>query len=227
MKLGTGPLVKGLMVALVALVVLIPVQMLRNLIQERAQSRQDAVASVARGWGAEQLIGGPMLAIPVTMPTANPRVTSEGDWFVLSESLTLESELKVESERRKLGVYEVPVDTATVHAAAVFNIESRIATLMRSDSGAIVHLDQARIVVPISDTRDVRSATLTGVGVSDGSFEPHRRFAISALAIALRPDAQIEKGSHQFDLTLQVAGTHALSLEQAPSSRASTRCSIC
>ncbi len=34
---------------------------------------------------------------------------------------------------------------------------------------------------------------------------------MKALSIALRPDAQIEKGAHQFDLTLQVAGTHSLS----------------
>jgi inner membrane protein len=130
---------------------------------------------------------------------------------VLPESLTLESELNVEPGRRKLGVYEVPVYTTNVHAAVVFNIESRIAAMMRSESGAVVHLDQARIIVPIADTRGVRALNLTGIGVSDGSFEPHRGFAMSALAIALRPDAQIDKGTHQFDLTLQVAGTHALS----------------
>jgi inner membrane protein len=211
MKLGTGPIAKGMAVALVALVVLIPVQMLRGLIGERAQLRQEAVASVARGWGGEQLIGGPILAIPVSMPSANPRASSDVDWFVLPESLTVESELSVEPERRKLGVYEVPVYTTNLHAAVVFNIESRIAALMRSESGAVVHLDQARIIVPISDTRGVRAVSLTGVGVSDDSFEPSRGFAVSALAIALRPDAQIDKGSHQFDLTLQVAGTHALS----------------
>ena len=70
MKAGTGPLLKGLMVALVALIVLAPVQMLRGLIEERARLRQDAVASVARGWGGEQQVGGPILAIPVTLAPA-------------------------------------------------------------------------------------------------------------------------------------------------------------
>ena len=62
MKMGTGPVLKGLMVAFVALVLLAPVQMLRGLVEERARLRQDAVTSVARGWGGEQLIGGPILA---------------------------------------------------------------------------------------------------------------------------------------------------------------------
>lgn len=221
MKLGTGPLVKGLMVALVALVVLVPVQMLRGLIEERARLRQEAVASVARGWGGEQVVGGPILAIPVTLAPDGVRApTAEIDWFVLPESLTLESELKVLEERRKLGVYEVPVYVATLHAEATFNIESRIAELMQSQSGAVVHLDRARLVVPVSDSRGLREVRVTGAGVADGSFEPEADFPIKALSIALRSDAQIEKGAHQFDLTLQVAGTHSLAF--LPTARSTT-----
>ena len=212
MKMGTGPLMKGLMVALVALVVLAPVQMLRGLIEERARLRQEAVASVARGWGGEQVVGGPILAIPVTLAPGGTRApTADIDWFVLPESLTLESELKVLDERRKLGVYEVPVYVASVHAGVTFNVESRIAELMQSQSGAVVHLDRARLVVPVSDSRGLREIHLTGAGVADEPFEPEADFAIKALSIALRPDAQIEEGTHQFDLTLQVAGTHSLS----------------
>jgi len=221
MKLGSGPILKALMVALVALIVLAPVEMLRGLIEERARLRQEAVASVARGWGGEQLVGGPILAIPVTLaPDGNRAPSTDIDWYVLPESLTLESELKVLDERRKLGVYEVPVYVASVHAEATFNIESRIAELMQSQSGAVVHLDRARVVVPVSDSRGLREIHLTGAGVADRPFEPDAGFAITALSIALRPDAQIEKGSHQFDLTLQVAGTHSLSF--LPTSRSTS-----
>jgi inner membrane protein len=108
-------------------------------------------------------------------------------------------------------VYEVPVYVANVHAKATFDIESRVAELMQSQSGAVVHLDRARLVVPVSDSRGLREIHLTGAGIGQGSFEPDADFAIKALSIALRPDAQIEKGAHQFDLTLQVAGTHSLS----------------
>lgn len=167
MKMGMGPLMKGLMVALVALVVLAPVQMLRGLIEERARLRQEAVASVARGWGGQQLVGGPILAIPVTLAPGGARAPgADIDWFVLPESLTLEAELKVLDERRKLGVYEVPVYIASVHAGATFNVESRIAELMQSQSGAVVHLDRARLIVPVLDSRGLREIHLTGAGVA-------------------------------------------------------------
>lgn len=221
MNMGTSPLLKGLMVALVALVVLAPVQMLRGLISERARLRQEAVASVARGWGGQQLVGGPILAIPITLAPGGERAsTADVDWFVLPESLTLESELKVLDERRKLGVYEVPVYVANVHAEATFNIEARVAELMQSQSGAVVHLDRARLVVPVSDSRGLREVHATGAGVAQDSFEPDADFAMKALSVPLRPDAQIEKGTHRFDLALQIAGTQSLSF--IPTSRSTS-----
>ena len=148
MKLGSGPLVKGLMVAVVALLVLIPVQMLRGLVEERAHSRQEAISSVARGWGGSQFVGGPIVVIPVTVTQDNGR-SALIDWYVLPESLTLESELTVQAERRKLGVYEVPVYVSSVHATATFNLSSRAAALMQSQRANTIHFDRARLIVPL------------------------------------------------------------------------------
>ena len=210
MKLGSGPLVKGLMVAVVALLVLIPVQMLRGLVEERAHSRQEAISSVARGWGGAQFVGGPIVVIPVTVTRDNGR-SALIDWYVLPESLTLESELTVQAERRKLGVYEVPVYVSSVHATATFDLSSRAAALMQSQRANTIHFDRARLIVPISDARGVRDVRVTGAAVAGSAFEPDRSFAMGALTTALRPDAQLDKGEQKFDLTLVVAGTYSLS----------------
>lgn len=124
MNSGLGALIKGLIVAIVALLVLVPVQLLRGLVKERAELRQEAVNTVARGWGGKQLLGGPVMAIPATVTRDDGR-TALVDWYVLPETLTFESELAVEDERRKLGVYEVPVYRSTVRAIASFDVASR------------------------------------------------------------------------------------------------------
>ncbi len=209
MKFGSSALAKGLMVALVAILVLIPVQMLGSLVQERTEQRRFAVASVARGWGGEQFIGGPILAIPMTVTTDEGR-SAVVDWYVLPESLTLESELKVLDERRKLGVYEVPVYTTTVHAVASFDVASKIAAKMQSPRATTVHLDRARLLVPISDARGVRDARVSGAAALGSGFEPENTFVMSALATPLKSDAEIDKTTQRFDLTLEVAGTYAL-----------------
>jgi inner membrane protein len=209
MKLGTAALVKGLIVTFVALLVLIPVTMLRGLVQERAAQRQQAVERVSRGWGGTQLLGGPIMVIPTTVTRDDGRAVLV-DWYVLPESLTLESELVVQDERRKLGVYEVPVYVTSVHAVATFDIASKVTALMQGARANTVHLDRARLMVPIADTRGVRDVKITGTAVAGGAFEPDRSFVMGALATPLRPDAGIDKGEQRFDLTIQVAGTYSL-----------------
>src|SRR5687767_3179133 len=180
-----GALIKGIMVVLVALLVLIPVQLLQGLVQERAQLRQEAVNTVARGWGGTQLLGGPVLAIPATVTRDDGRL-SIIDWYVLPETLTLESELVVQDERRKLGVYEVPVYVTSVRAVATFDIASKVASLMQGPRASTLHLDRARLIVPVSDTRGVRDVRITGTSVAGGVFEPDRSFEMGALATPLR-----------------------------------------
>jgi len=209
MKWGSSALVKAMMVALVALVVLIPVQMLRGLIEERIAKRQEAVARVSRGWGGEQLLGGPIIVIPTTVMSDSGRPVLK-DWYVLPESLTLQSELAVQEERRKLGVYEVPVYVSTVRAVATFDVASRIAALMQGQRASTVHLDRARLIVPIADTRGVQDVKVTGAAATGAAFEPDRSFVMGAVATPLKPDAQLDKGEVRFDLTLQVAGTYSL-----------------
>src|SRR5690242_19256112 len=106
MKFASSAFVKAIVVAGVALLLLIPVEMLRSLVNERAQMREQAIASVSRGWGGRQLLGGPILAIPATVTVADNQSRELHkvlrDWYVLPDSLQLESELTVQDERRKL-----------------------------------------------------------------------------------------------------------------------------
>ncbi len=164
MKFGSSPLAKAIVVAGVALLLLIPVQMLRGLVLERAQLREQAVASVSRGWGGRQLIGGPLLAIPTTFIAEDGHSVTR-DWYVLAESLSLEAELDVQDERRKLGVYEVPVYVTKLHAVAKFDVASKLVSVSAARRSATVHLERARLLIPVSDARGVRDVKLNGAAL--------------------------------------------------------------
>src|ERR1700760_1830036 len=99
---------KGIAIVVVALLLLIPLAWLRSLISERTTLREQAIATVARGWGARQLLGGPILAIPVTTTEEDGKIRTR-DWYVMPDSINVDGEITVQQERRKLGVYEVPV----------------------------------------------------------------------------------------------------------------------
>src|SRR3954469_22906278 len=106
---------KGLAIIAVVLLLMIPLMWLRGLVSERTQLREQAIASIAHGWGGRQLLSGPVLAVPIPWTSAAGR-TQSGTWYVLPDSMNLDVEMIVQQERRRLGIYEVPVYVAKVHA---------------------------------------------------------------------------------------------------------------
>ena len=198
---------KGLAVIGVAVLLLFPLAWLHSLVSERTALREQAVAAVARGWGGEQLLSGPILAIPVTT-TGDDGRSHTRDWYVLPESLDLDAEVTVQAERRKLGVYEVPTYVATIHITGQFDLPHEIAKLTSGDESIRVHADSGRLLLPLSDPRGVREIKPVETELTSTALEPWRGFPIAALAAPLRPD--LSGGKHTFDLTLQIAGTQSL-----------------
>lgn len=206
---GSGPaLTKAIVVVVIAIVLLIPLGLLNSLVNERARMRTHAVEQVARGWGGRQLIGGPVIAIPVTFRDGAGRSVTH-NWYVLPESLDLQSELEVQSERRRLGIYEVPVYVAKVRAAARFNV-AREKDRLGGGGSIQFHSERARLLLPVLDPRGLRSVQLGENDLVSARLEPSLDFVIPALQAPLRADAALEDTGHELDLTLELAGTESL-----------------
>jgi inner membrane protein len=188
-----------------AVALLVPLTLLSSLVAERVSQRDAAIKSVARGWGDRQWLAGPIIAIPVTTEGEHPRTC---DWYVLPDRLDLVVELNVEGERRRLGVYEVPVYVARVHAAGEFDLMHEILRLTHGETAFHVHLDQARLLLPVSDPRGLRALTMSAPPLQD--FEPSDGFPLPVLAAPLGSTAEFSDHWHTFDLTYEVAGTQSL-----------------
>ncbi len=214
---------KGFTIIGVAVLLLFPLTWLHGLVSERTSLREQAIASVARGWGGRQVLSGPILAIPVTT-TRDDGHTQTSDWYVLPESMQLEVELTVQDERRKLGVYEVPVYVAKVHAFGQFDLAQALAKISAGDDSIHAHPDRGRLILPISDPRGVRQIRSAGTALTQMSFEPDQGFPIAVLTAPLRPDVDLTNGRHTVDVTVELAGTQSLSfLPLAHSSRVELR----
>ena len=191
----------------IALLLLIPLSLLGNLVAERVSQRDSAVSSVAHGWGDRQWLSGPIIAIPVTTDadTDHPR-----DWYVLPDSLDLTVEMRVQQSPRSVGTYAVPVYVARVHAKGEFDIAREIVRLNRSDSRLRIHVDQARLLLPVNDLRGLRD--LHSASGQFQNFEPAASFPIPTLAATLTAGTDLAAGRHLFDLAFDVAGTQSLQL---------------
>ena len=203
---------KGLAVIAVVLLLMIPLLWLHALVEERTSLREQAIAAVARGWGGRQVLSGPVLAVPFTWPGNDGHVQSS-TWYVLPESTHLDAEMIVQQERRKLGIYEVPVYVAKVRATGQFNITPALQRLMASDDTIRARLEKSHLVIPIQDLRGVRKLDDSHMPVTQGPFEAGEGFPLPALMAPIRADVDFSKGKQPFDITYEVAGTQSLAFE--------------
>ena len=202
--IGHSASVKAAVLTAIALLLLVPLSLLGGLVTERTSQRNAAVQSVARGWGDRQWIGGPVLAIPVTTGSAPARTC---DWYVLPDRLDMTVELQVQDTRRRLGLYDVPVYIARVRAKGAFDLPHEIARLTRGDTSLHLHLEQARLLLPIQDPRGLRD--LVSGTQEFQNFEPSAAFPVPVLAAPVSIAAD-SSGAHAFDLSFQLAGTQSL-----------------
>ena len=189
----------------IALLLLVPLMLLQNLVSERVTERDAAVRAVARGWGERQWLAGPVIAIPVTTDTDpdHPR-----DWYVLPDTLDLSVDLQVQDAPRTVGSYAVPVYIARVRAKGEFDIAREIARLNRGGAALHLHVDQARLLLPINDLRGLRDLTPSSDGFQN--FEPATGFPIPTLAATLIAGTDLTSGRRPFDLSFNLAGTQSL-----------------
>ncbi len=196
---------KAGILTVIALLLLVPLTLLRGLVAERASQRDAAISSVAHGWGNRQWLSGPIIAIPVT--TGADAIHTR-DWYVLPDNLDLSVDLQVQESPRTVGSYAVPVYVARIHAKGDFDIGREIARLSKGDAALRIHLDQARLLLPVNDPRGLRDLNSTSGEFQN--FEPAVGFPIPTLAATLSAGADLTTGRHGFDLIFNVAGTQSL-----------------
>ncbi len=135
----------------IIIVLMIPLLTVMILVFERKDYYDDAVASVAQAWSGSQVFAGPLVV-------AETRLDSTADMSDIKiESLALmPSNLTLTHnsthEMRNRGIYRIPVFSASVSATATFSPVKA--------SSLPGEIQSAAIVMGITDSRGVRSATI-------------------------------------------------------------------
>ncbi len=96
------------------LVLLVPLLMLRGLVNERQNMRAQAVRSVSASWGGAQTVGGPVLTLPILRGDS----ARTGAVHLLPERLEVTGTVVPQVRRR--GLFRVRLYTATLHLRATF-----------------------------------------------------------------------------------------------------------
>lgn len=179
-----SPGVKFIMIGVISVALLVPLLLVWGLTEERAQRAADVSRRIANGWGGDQAINGPYIAVPFEVQRSREVdgrtvVEQTTEWaLVMPEVLDVAADLK--AEERKLSIYTLPVYNGALTLKGRFG--SNILQDLAQFSGT-PQLDRAILVLNINDITGIRSDA--GVKIDNGAvrpFDPGMR-QISAMSV--------------------------------------------
>ncbi len=202
---------KLLTIGALTVVLLLPLSQMRSLVAERQGLRQTAVDSIGAGWGRRQVVGPPILEVPTeTESMLGERVIkTPGTVHLLPASASFESRLV--PERRRLGIYEVPVYVANLQFSGRFVAEPGL-DLLSDVPGRVAQWQRARLVVPVADVRGIREVKLAKVDGADLHLQPDAYDAMSAIGAAFDATGLSQGQPIEFRFDLTVAGSESFQI---------------
>lgn len=201
-----GATFKVLGIAVLALFMLIPLAQVNGLIGEREGRAREATQRIAERWGAEQLLGAPVLVVPVRR-----QVQREKEWvmveereYVLADRAAISG--KLAPELRRYGIYEAAAYTAELTMEGRFAAADIIAL---ATQGVDPQWQRAELRVPIADVRGIRRLSPLHFGDRELAFGPSGDGVanIAAVSAPAPLDAKTLPSTMSFSFTLTLAGT--------------------
>jgi inner membrane protein len=203
---------KMLFIAIIIIVLLIPLFLIRAVISEREQRRNDAVYEVSEKWGGPQTIAGPIIAIPYTFyftddEKKNVMKRTEFMQF-LPEQLNIASE--IQEEIRSRGIFDIVVYTLSLTMNGRFNaLPIDELQIPKED---VLWIDAA-LIMSITDMRGLQDGASVTLNGDKRLFEPgpvHTTLFASGIHVNL-PDLQdFAGGLTDFEITMRLRGNDRL-----------------
>jgi inner membrane protein len=201
-----GATFKVLSIALLALLMLIPLAQVNDLVREREGRAHDATAQIAERWGASQLVGAPVLVVPVRRQVMQDKAltTVEHREYLLADRAAIGA--KLAPELRRYGIYETAVYTADMKVEGRFRA-SDIAAI--AAPGAEPQWERAELRVPIADVRGIRRVSSLHFGDGELAFGPGTDGVgcVSAISAPAPIDPAMLAADVPFAFKMTLAGT--------------------
>lgn len=152
------------LIGLVALLLQIPVEMVRGLIAERKQARDSVIAEIARGSSEAQKIIGPILYVPWTRRSTDATTTTDdsghsrtirkekverGQVALLPATLQVDGQIDLQKKHR--GIYRAHLYTLNATLTGTFVLPPNL-----GNSDGNLEWGRALLILGIQDTRGIR-----------------------------------------------------------------------
>ncbi len=160
-------LIKMFAIGILAMLLLIPTGMIKNLINERSMRKNSAISEVNNKWGNKQVLAGPVLTIPYTVTdeivtkgkdgeTKTQEVVKTSYVSFLPEKLNFNGD--VSTDLLKRGIYEITVYNSKLEVDGEFIFPDFSASNM-PDENAVINWGEAHISFSLSDIKTLQEVS--------------------------------------------------------------------
>lgn len=205
---------KAVTIGFLALLLLIPMNMIENLIRERNYTEDEAVREVSQKWSGQQTIIGPYLNFDYIIThekTADGKIytsTETKNLTLLPDELIIDANLKTET--RKRGIYEVNVYQSSLTLKGSFGPEE---LKKRGIDFNKIRFENATLCLGMADMRGISEQIQVTLGDSTYHFESGMNgkdmgyAGVSKIIDIL----ELEKQVVPFEINLKLKGSQSMS----------------
>lgn len=213
------------LVGALALVLFLPVTMIQGLVAERQLRRDQAVHGIAEGWGAQQTVTTPYIAVPyerswievtqeiVDGKAKEKRVERAEGGVVRLRADRMQWTVSASVSEKSRGIYKARLYSTTIKAVGRIPVPARLGI---TDTQSRFRWGTPRLVVGIADPKGLRSVSALLLDGAERAFEPGTGDALlhgglNAPVTELDPSAA-QARPFDFSFSLEVAGLEAFSI---------------
>lgn len=153
-RLRESVTLKIFILGVIALILLIPAEMIKNIIKEREERRNEVIAEINSKWGYQQIIKGPVITIPYLRfyKSGNEELSMKEYFHILPEALNVTG--SIDPEIRYRGMYKVVAYHALTEFSGSFSAPDLQKYGISHDN---LLLNEAFISIGISDMKGINN----------------------------------------------------------------------
>jgi inner membrane protein len=199
--------VKLSLLAILGLLLLIPLQMIKEIIMERQMNAENVKKEISDQWASKQCFSGPVINIPVrTIPSEKDEKSVIRLWHILPESLDITGIIKPEVRYR--GIYKSVVYDSELKIKGNFIIPAK--DVLKSYE---VLWDEAYYTLGITDNRGIKGKIILNTDSTKLEVEPGvRDNDIFPSGISFISPVPIPGSRISFDMGINLSGSEGLQL---------------
>ncbi|QNK63651.1 cell envelope integrity protein CreD [Pedobacter sp. PAMC26386] len=207
-------IVKLCLIGVLTLLLLIPSNLIENLIVERQARQQDVNDEISDKWSGSQLVEGPILVIPyktmVNHKDSSGKVSYKEaltNIYILPETLDIVG--KAEPQLLHRGIFDAVVYNAKIKVKGKF---SALELIKSGINPAMVQWDKAKVDIGLSDLKGLKNNPVIQLDHKDYAVEPDfANLALFTNNLIIQPDLSTHKNTGlDFSFDLDLRGSNAL-----------------